>query len=168
MVSVAHRRGSKIRRELFPTELEPVIGHISKNLAGTWCIEGDGAARKFLGAQEAIKTLVAESAPPDSTGAQRVVANPLETEIETELTSIIRQLSDESSPRNSVFETTRVLPARLDVVRSSDSSVSETLPLGKLIELVNRAQSVLEAGGEFNLARLLLEQAKLNWLSTGP
>jgi hypothetical protein len=164
---VAHRRGSEIRRELFPNGAGAVIGHISKNLDGTWCIEGDAPARKFLGAQKTIKNLVTESAPPDPTRAQRALAN-LETEIENELTSIIRQLSDESSPRKSVFEATRALSVRLDVDRSSDLSVSETLPLGKLIELVNRAQSVLEAGGEFNLARVLLEQAKLNRHSTRP
>jgi hypothetical protein len=42
--------------------------------------------------------------------------------------------------------------ARLDAVRGA--TVSEGLRLGKLIELVNRAQSVLEAGGELGLTFL--------------
>jgi hypothetical protein len=70
------------------------------------------------------------------------VANPLDSQIENELTEILERLSSESWTRHAAAESTRALSSRLEVVRGSDSTVSETLRLGKLIELVNRAQSL--------------------------
>lgn len=47
----------------------PGIGNVGENPDGTWSIEGDANARKFQDAQEAIRTLVAESAA-DAAGTQ--------------------------------------------------------------------------------------------------
>jgi len=92
------------------------------------------------------------------------MANPLDAQIENELNVIIEQL-DRGAARSVVADSTTALSARLESVRASGSAVPDGLRLGRLLELVYRAQSVMDSGGEPSLARMLLEQARLNWLA---